>query len=130
MYNTGLALGNLTKSAKEADVNNLLKIATYNGQIDESNAKGALAANEANQNAYTRTNMIRNEALYRALMLDEKLKEAKNATVNGNLTAFNNMLHTIGANENNYNLLSWAYQHGASAAKGGKLRTRRKRGLI
>ena len=135
-----LGSGNLSRQEQEYDDALRFKAGEYNKDTDKFNAEGILKADMADQDAFGRAKQAGLEAQRYGYAMRQAVDDAKANAINAGLSGLVNLAQVYGQNKYNQDLLGWGMRHNswgpgismkgdktvAGAAKGGKLRKRRR----
>lgn len=125
-YNNQLAHANAYRQALE--YNNALQkqVGEFNRQTDQINSEGLLKADTANQDASTKARGYTLEGMKNAYAMRQSLQDAKSNAISAGITGLANLAWNYADTKAKNDLLKYGYDKVYSAAKGGKLRKRRK----
>jgi hypothetical protein len=134
-YNSQLASGNLFRQAQEYNDALRKQVGEFNKDTDKFNSEGFLKADMANQDAATRARGYNLEGLKSGYAMRQAVDDAKANAISAGISGLGTLLYNYAGNKYNQDMLGWGIRHGAYApqatrsSKGGKLRTRRRKGL-
>ena len=143
-YANQIALGNAYRQGFEYDDKQRAQSAEFNRGTDEFNSEGMLKAALANQDARSRVAGFQLQGLEKAYAQRQALEDAKSASINAGLTGLANSIYNYAYNKYNQDLLGWGLEHNqypikgystaskgySTSSKGGKLKRRKKGGLL
>lgn len=139
-YNLINQLGDIDRKAAEANRAQEAKVAEFNRGTNQFNSEGFLKADMSNQDAMSRANQAKLEGLIKGYTLRQAAEDAKANAINAGISGiaenlfglyqqnYNNALVKYGMDTSTYGTANYNWKKN-SEAQGGKLRTRRKRGL-
>ena len=157
-YNTMTALGKSAKQQLENNSDRYYKYTLANNDLDKAWSEGFLKADMANQEAARRAAGYKLEGLKSGYTMRQALQDAKANAINAGISGLANLAYNYAANKYNQDLMGWGMRNnawgpgiyfekdapkrtisiptyvsssarGSSAAKGGKLKVRRNKGL-
>lgn len=146
-YNLINQLGDVDRKAAESNREHEAKVAEFNKGTNEFNSEGFLKADMSNQYAMSRASQARLEGLAKGYAMRQAADDAKASAINAGISGiaenlfglyqqnYNNALIKYGMDTNTYGTANYNWKKNSSAqgqnsnAKGGQLRTRRRRGL-
>lgn len=138
-YNTLVALGTNYMNAYEKNREQEEKVAQFNRETNKLNADWKMEANKANQDAYDRRLNLQASLDKDATNMRNTLETNKGNAIGAGLTGLANLVYNLYQDDYNKKLQKYSIDMGnpgpstryeypkTSGAKGGKLRTRRKR---
>lgn len=138
-YNTLVALGTDYMNAYEKNREQEQKVAQFNRETNKLNADWQMAADRANQDAYNDRLNLQANFNKDAINMRNTLETNKGNTISAGLTGLANLVYNLYQDDYNKKLQKYSIDMGnpgpstryeypkTSGAKGGKLRTRRKR---
>lgn len=138
-YNTLVALGTNYMNAYEKNREQEEKVAQFNRETNKLNADWKMEANKANQDAYDRRLNLQASLNKDAINMRNTLETNKGNAISAGLTGLANLVYNLYQDDYNKKLQKYSIDMGnpgpstryeypkTSGAKGGKLRTRRKR---
>lgn len=138
-YNTLVALGTNYMNAYEKNREQEEKVAQFNRETNKLNADWKMEANKANQDAYDRRLNLQASLNKDAINMRNTLETNKGSAISAGLTGLANLVYNLYQDDYNKKLQKYSIDMGnpgpstryeypkTSGAKGGKLRTRRKR---
>ena len=138
-YNTLVALGTNYMNAYEKNREQEQKVAQFNRETNKLNADWQMAADRANQDAYNNRLNLQANFNKDAINMRNTLETNKGNAISAGLTGLANLVYNLYQDDYNKKLQKYSIDMGnpgpstryeypkTSGAKGGKLRTRRKR---
>lgn len=138
-YNTLVALGTDYMNAYEKNREQEQKVAQFNRETNKLNADWQMAADRANQDAYNNRLNLQASLNKDAINMRNTLETNKGNAISAGLTGLANLVYNLYQDDYNKKLQKYSIDMGnpgpstryeypkTSGAKGGKLRTRRKR---
>ena len=138
-YNTIVALGTNYMNAYEKNREQEQKVAQFNRETNKLNADWQMAADRANQDAYNNRLNLQANFNKDAINMRNTLETNKGNAISAGLTGLANLVYNLYQDDYNKKLQKYSIDMGnpgpstryeypkTSGAKGGKLRTRRKR---
>lgn len=138
-YNTLVALGTDYMNAYEKNREQEQKVAQFNRETNKLNADWQMAADKANQDAYNNRLNLQANFNKDAINMRNTLETNKGNAISAGLTGLANLVYNLYQDDYNKKLQKYSIDMGnpgpstryeypkTSGAKGGKLRTRRKR---
>lgn len=138
-YNTLVALGTDYMNAYEKNREQEEKVAQFNRETNKLNADWQMAADRANQDAYNNRLNLQANFNKDAINMRNTLETNKGNAISAGLTGLANLVYNLYQDDYNKKLQKYSIDMGnpgpstryeypkTSGAKGGKLRTRRKR---
>ena len=138
-YNTLVALGTDYMNAYEKNREQEQKVAQFNRETNKLNADWQMAADRANQDAYNNRLNLQANFNKDAINMRNTLETNKGNAISAGLTGLANLVYNLYQDDYNKKLQKYSIDMGnpgpstryeypkTSGAKGGKLRTRRKR---
>lgn len=138
-YNTLVALGTDYMNAYEKNREQEQKVAQFNRETNKLNADWQMAADRANQDAYNNRLNLQANLNKDAINMRNTLETNKGSAISAGLTGLANLVYNLYQDDYNKKLQKYSIDMGnygpstryeypkTSGAKGGKLRTRRKR---
>lgn len=138
-YNTLVALGTDYMNAYEKNREQEQKVAQFNRETNKLNADWQMAADRANQDAYNKRLDLQANFNKDAINMRNTLETNKGNAISAGLTGLANLVYNLYQDDYNKKLQKYSIDMGnygpstryeypkTSGAKGGKLRTRRKR---
>ena len=138
-YNTLVALGTDYMNAYEKNREQEQKVAQFNRETNKLNADWQMAADRANQDAYNNRLNLQANLNKDAINMRNTLETNKGNAISAGLTGLANLVYNLYQDDYNKKLQKYSIDMGnpgpstryeypkTSGAKGGKLRTRRKR---
>lgn len=138
-YNTLVALGTNYLNAYEKNREQEQKVAQFNRETNKLNADWQMAADRANQDAYKDKLSLQASLNKDAINMRNTLETNKGNAISAGLTGLANLVYNLYQDDYNKKLQKYSIDMGnaspstryeypkTSGAKGGKLRTRRKR---
>lgn len=138
-YNTLVALGADYMNAYEKNREQEQKVAQFNRETNKLNADWQMAADRANQDAYNDRLNLQANFNKDAINMRNTLETNKGSAISAGLTGLANLVYNLYQDDYNKKLQKYSIDMGnagpstryeypkTSGAKGGKLRTRRKR---
>lgn len=138
-YNTLVALGTDYMNAYEKNREQEQKVAQFNRETNKLNADWQMAADRANQDAYNNRLNLQANFNKDAINMRNTLETNKGSAISAGLTGLANLVYNLYQDDYNKKLQKYSIDMGnpgpstryeypkTSGAKGGKLRTRRKR---
>ena len=138
-YNTLVALGTDYMNAYEKNREQEQKVAQFNRETNKLNADWQMAADRANQDAYNDRLNLQANLNKDAINMRNTLETNKGNAISAGLTGLANLVYNLYQDDYNKKLQKYSIDMGnpgpstryeypkTSGAKGGKLRTRRKR---
>lgn len=138
-YNTLVALGTDYMNAYEKNREQEQKVAQFNRETNKLNADWQMAADRANQDAYNNRLNLQANFNKDAIDMRNTLETNKGNAISAGLTGLANLVYNLYQDDYNKKLQKYSIDMGnagpstryeypkTSGAKGGKLRTRRKR---
>lgn len=138
-YNTLVALGTDYMNAYEKNREQEQKVAQFNRETNKLNADWQMAADRANQDAYNNRLNLQADLNKDAINMRNTLETNKGNAISAGLTGLANLVYNLYQDDYNKKLQKYSIDMGnpgpstryeyskTSGAKGGKLRTRRKR---
>lgn len=138
-YNTLVALGTDYMNAYEKNREQEQKVAQFNRETNKLNADWQMAADRANQDAYNDRLNLQANLNKDAINMRNTLETNKGSAISAGLTGLANLVYNLYQDDYNKKLQKYSIDMGnpgpstryeypkTSGAKGGKLRTRRKR---
>lgn len=138
-YNTLVALGTNYMNAYEKNREQEQKVAQFNRETNKLNADWKMEADKANQDAYDRRLNLQANFNKDAIDMRNTLETNKGNAISAGLTGLANLVYNLYQDDYNKKLQKYSIDMGnagpstryeypkTSGAKGGKLRTRRKR---
>ena len=138
-YNTLVALGTNYLNAYEKNREQEEKVAQFNRETNKLNADWQMAADRANQDAYNNRLNLQASLNKDAINMRNTLETNKGSAISAGLTGLANLVYNLYQDDYNKKLQKYSIDMGnpgpstryeypkTSGAKGGKLRTRRKR---
>lgn len=138
-YNTLVALGTNYMNAYEKNREQEEKVAQFNRETNKLNADWQMAADRANQDAYNNRLNLQANFNKDAINMRNTLETNKGSAISAGLTGLANLVYNLYQDDYNKKLQKYSIDMGnagpstryeypkTSGAKGGKLRTRRKR---
>ena len=138
-YNTLVALGTNYMNAYEKNREQEQKVAQFNRETNKLNADWQMAADRANQDAYNNRLNLQANFNKDAINMRNTLETNKGSAISAGLTGLANLVYNLYQDDYNKKLQKYSIDMGnpgpstryeypkTSGAKGGKLRTRRKR---
>ena len=138
-YNTLVALGTNYMNAYEKNREQEEKVAQFNRETNKFNADWKMEANKANQDAYDRRLNLQASLNKDAINMRNTLETNKGSAISAGLTGLANLVYNLYQDDYNKKLQKYSIDMGnpgpstryeypkTLGAKGGKLRTRRKR---
>ena len=138
-YNTLVALGTDYMNAYEKNREQEQKVAQFNRETNKLNADWQIAADRANQDAYNNRLNLQANFNKDAINMRNTLETNKGNAISAGLTGLANLVYNLYQDDYNKKLQKYSIDMGnpgpstryeypkTSGAKGGKLRTRRKR---
>ena len=138
-YNTLVALGTDYMNAYEKNREQEQKVAQFNRETNKLNADYKTAADKANQDAYSKGLDLQVDLNKAASNMRNTLETNKGSAISAGLTGLANLVYNLYQDDYNKKLQKYSIDMGnpgpstryeypkTSGAKGGKLRTRRKR---
>lgn len=138
-YNTLVALGTNYMNAYEKNREQEQKVAQFNRETNKLNADWQMAADRANQDAYNNRLNLQASLNKDAINMRNTLETNKGSAISAGLTGLANLVYNLYQDDYNKKLQKYSIDMGnpgpstryeypkTSGAKGGKLRTRRKR---
>lgn len=138
-YNTLVALGTDYMNAYEKNREQEQKVAQFNRETNKLNADWQMAADRANQDAYNDRLNLQANFNKDAINMRNTLETNKGSAISAGLTGLANLVYNLYQDDYNKKLQKYSIDMGnpgpstryeypkTSGAKGGKLRTRRKR---
>lgn len=144
-YNLINQLGDVDRKAAESNRDHEAKVAEFNRGTNQFNSEGFLKADMSNQDAMSRASQAKLEGLAKGYAMRQAADDAKASAINAGISGiaenlfglyqqnYNNALIKYGMDTNTYGTANYNWNKNSSAknsdAKGGQLRTRRRRGL-
>lgn len=146
-YNLINQLGDVDRKAAESNRDHEAKVAEFNRGTNEFNSEGFLKADMSNQDAMSRASQARLEGLTKGYAMRQAADDAKASAINAGISGiaenlfglyqqnYNNALIKYGMDTGTYGTANYNWKKNSSTqgqnsnAKGGQLRTRRRRGL-
>lgn len=138
-YNTLVALGTDYMNAYEKNREQEEKVAQFNRETNKLNADYQMTADKANQDAYSKSLDLQADLNKAASNMRNTLETNKGSAISAGLTGLANLVYNLYQDDYNKKLQKYSIDMGnsgpsthyeypkTSGAKGGKLRTRRKR---
>lgn len=138
-YNTLVALGTDYMNAYEKNREQEQKVAQFNRETNKLNADWQMAADRANQDAYNNRLNLQANLNKDAINMRNTLETNKGSAISAGLTGLANLVYNLYQDDYDKKLQKYSIDMGnpgpstryeypkTSGAKGGKLRTRRKR---
>lgn len=114
-YNYLDKVGSMIRQAKESDREHTKTVADFNKATDLANSQGFLAADKANQEAWSKINDFRLKGVASAAEMRSKIKLARDAAISANLSNLFNSLGSIGEESVNRKWRGWLAQQGVFA---------------
>ena len=139
-YNLINQLGDIDRKAAESNREHEAKVAEFNRNTNEFNSEGFLKTDIANQEAISRANQARLDGLIKGYAMRQAADDAKASAINAGISGitknlfglyqqnYNNALVKYGMDTDTFGTANYNWEKNPSA-QGGKLRTRRRRGL-
>lgn len=139
-YNLINQLGDIDRRAAESNRDHEAKVAEFNRGTNQFNSEGFLKADMSNQDAMSRASQAKLEGLAKGYAMRQAADDAKASAINAGISGiaenlfglyqqnYNNALIKYGMDTNTFGTANYDWKKNPNA-QGGKLRTRRKRGL-
>ena len=133
-YNLINQLGDIDRKAAESNREHEAKVAEFNRNTNEFNSEGFLKTDMANQEAISRANQARLDGLIKGYAMRQAAEDAKSNAISAGISGIANNLFGLYQNNVNRNNVKYSIDTNSVGtarygSQGGKLRTRRRRGL-